>query len=681
MRRITAYTEVYTQIATEKQNGRLTITEPILSPYNTSGLTLLARFTYDYNNYAVVASRSGGTAVNTTTLAAIGVASTEIVINVEAWLWANFFGNNAYILKDSIAAVIARSTGMIRQSVTISETDATSVLIADEPRSTKTVTDIYDINGTFISVFSADDYTINVYETEAEKLDQFDLELDDKTTIGITHSGYDPANPTNVGFKASNNFSIPNTANNAKLVGHCGANDEVFEPWFLNYTIDNNAMISGGKCKVSEVSALSVNGASADSRISLSIADKNTVWDRMKEILWPDFMAEYYTWIEANYTTAYSSLFELINSISLFAYNNHIKIGIFHGDHHPSSEVPILDDFKQYRNQPLNMINLDIGGYSAGVLCTYAYSIFLFIKEKYGIDFFVGTNSVFNNYDGLCYFQNRYLVIKKTSSGYKITFSKGSVDSSTGVYKSEKDKKTVLDFVKDFIVHTGCLVDVISSSEIALQQINDLLVAPAIDFSGRIAKNSISYYPFIEGVAQLNHIDFKEYSKNIPAKSLRQTMVCQNKNIEASSEYIELNEFAPPAYTDRGSKILGLFEDGSRSSFTFLADSSVMQYYYLQFLKDVTNPDIFQGSFYISQILPVGYAMWASMIKKPRRYKLKKWLTSADLGNLKLFKRFWFDELQGTFMITKTNGLNPEKSNEATELELIQITYQKPAGI
>ena len=89
--------------------------------------------------------------------------------------------------------------------------------------------------------------------------------------------------PDQIGFKYSNSFSIPRTANNDKLTGFGGNSDDVYLPWFVNYIVDNEKVISSGKIKVTDITI---------DRINCSIAAKSTIWDKLKSDKWPDFMAE-----------------------------------------------------------------------------------------------------------------------------------------------------------------------------------------------------------------------------------------------------------------------------------------------------------------------------------------------------------------------------------------------------
>lgn len=202
---------------------------------------------------------------------------------------------------------------------------------------------------------------------------------------------------------------------------------------------------------------------------------------------------------------------------------------------------------------------------------------------------------------------------------------------------------------------------------------DDLMLAPVVDFSGNIEKDSIVFTPYIDGISQNNIIDFSEYSSKIQKGSLQINIPCLNQNVETTSQFLELKEFAPPAYLDRDKNVLGLFEDGSWNNFTFLQDSgNTASYNCLAYFNLATELSTTK-TLAIAKIMDVGYSLWAEMIKKPRKYRIKKWLTSSDIKNIKLFQRYWIQELQGYFMLLKVNGLNPEKSNEATEMEFIKI--------
>lgn len=68
--------------------------------------------------------------------------------------------------------------------------------------------------------------------------------------------------------------------------------------------------------------------------------------------------------------------------------------------------------------------------------------------------------------------------------------------------KIDRGNKTVYDFVKEFIIHSGCLVDIIDDTTIALNRMDELVKRLQGDFSGNIEKDSIKFSPAIDGIAQ-----------------------------------------------------------------------------------------------------------------------------------------------------------------------------------
>lgn len=658
MRRLTAYKEQYSQSPSSATFGRLTIVEKYRVSTTSNSLVLAFRFQYNYTKYAVVLSKEGGAALDATNLTGIGVATDEVVIAVEMKKYKKWIAT-AWYLEQSIAAYVASITGMQIISRSFSGTATTTIIDADTAATQKQVTSIANVNATYLNSVTASTVSNEIYTTVATKYDFFDLHIDDKTSIGITYQGFNPEAPDQIGFKFSNSFSIPRTANNDKITGFGGISNDVYDPWFVNYIIDNDKIISSGKIKVTEITK---------DRINCTIAAKSSVWDKLKSDKWPDFMAEVYSEITKPQNGAWDVFIQAcINNSS------GVKLKAFYGDLFGNSEMNMIARDAQYKSSALNEIVFKINGYEGGQFVIPVKAIFDRILVKYGINF-ITNSTVFTALNA--YFQSRYFKLQFTGGGlgvYSFGYFRGFSDGSTTGIKSDKSSKTVYDFVKEFIIHSGCLVDIIDDTTISLNRMDDLMLAPVVDFSGNIEKDSIVFTPSIDGISQNNIIDFSEYSSKIQKGSLQINIPCLNQNVETTSQFLELKEFAPPAYYDRDKNVLGLFEDGSWNNFTFLQDSGETAPYNCLAYFNLSTELSTTKTLSIAKIMDVGYSLWAEMIKKPRKYKIKKWLTSSDVKNIKLFQRYWIQELQGYFMLLKVNGLNPEKSNEATEMEFIQI--------
>ncbi|HNV51334.1 MAG TPA: hypothetical protein PKM28_00455, partial [Tenuifilaceae bacterium] len=85
MRRLTAYRERDIQIPSTVDLGKLTISEKfrVSTSINDLVLVLAFRFDYNYTKYAVIISKEDGEELNATNLANLGIATDEVIINVE----------------------------------------------------------------------------------------------------------------------------------------------------------------------------------------------------------------------------------------------------------------------------------------------------------------------------------------------------------------------------------------------------------------------------------------------------------------------------------------------------------------------------------------------------------------------------------------------------------------------
>lgn len=124
------------------------------------------------------------------------------------------------------------------------------------------------------------------------KINDTEVDLDDKTSIGITFQTYDIKEPGKRKSKISNTFTIPKTANNMAIIGFAGdpqfTDTSVYDAMYCEYWVDNEKLIDNAKVRVMEIGE----------RISLFVFQKDDVWDTMKTYLWPEFVVDFLQWLQ-----------------------------------------------------------------------------------------------------------------------------------------------------------------------------------------------------------------------------------------------------------------------------------------------------------------------------------------------------------------------------------------------
>jgi hypothetical protein len=123
------------------------------------------------------------------------------------------------------------------------------------------------------------------------RINNIDVEIDDKTAIGIDLQSYDVKNPGNTYINTSNSFTVPATVNNLAIIGHANNPQSqstiVYEEALCDYWVDNELLIEGAKVRVEGVT----------DRIEFFIYEKKSFWDDLKKDLWPDFMDDFLIWL------------------------------------------------------------------------------------------------------------------------------------------------------------------------------------------------------------------------------------------------------------------------------------------------------------------------------------------------------------------------------------------------
>ena len=119
-----------------------------------------------------------------------------------------------------------------------------------------------------------------------------DVDLDDKTAIGVTFQALDLKEPGKRKVKFTNVFNVPATANNRRIFGHPGnpfsIDSIVYDSLQCDYWDSNYHVIKNGRIRVEE----------ASHRISLFVIEKPDVWEAIKLVTFKQFTYDFFQWLQ-----------------------------------------------------------------------------------------------------------------------------------------------------------------------------------------------------------------------------------------------------------------------------------------------------------------------------------------------------------------------------------------------
>jgi hypothetical protein len=134
------------------------------------------------------------------------------------------------------------------------------------------------------------------------------------------------------------------------------------------------------------------------------------------------------------------------------------------------------------------------------------------------------------------------------------------------------------------------------------------------------------------------------------------------------------------ATDDPNNLFFNLGQEESFETFTFLMNGDLTTYDCELYLGEMPT-EYAKLHKAILTSLSGEYQFYEDTISKPRVYEIKKWLKLSEIVDFKFFRQYYFDEFGASFFINKISGFNPDKSNQATTLEIIQTSYDRPNSI
>ena len=512
--------------------------------------------------------------------------------------------------------------------------------------------------------------------------------IDNATAIGIDLQTYDVKEPVYRKVKISNSFTIPITNLNLELIGRIGGPQNVSQTIYnvitCDYFINNTQYIFTAKLRVQKVKH-DIQANKEKGRIEIFVFEKADIWDTLKGVQWGDFVSAYFDslvigGLPDSSAQVAGSWSDFITPYTLLAGSNELFIPIYVGN-----------DAEGGNNKYLSRNYLDAGvtpSESGSGMCTFIKSIFEYIEDTYSVDFNTGTVFDGNIWDDVIG-SGMYTVIRDIfplfDTGYYfeiITASGGLQYMTNGLYEETRDK-TLYDLVLAFFHKLNVIISPQEDGSYKLRRFDDLeTLAEVVDFSGNI-EGLPEFIPFVPGYNQNSNIKIASIEEGLADTTSQRVLTSLNKNIDLEKELFKINEYVGNV-TDQG-----VWDDfvpivstvTSFKNFKFFVnngqDTNGCDVRIIEGGGDISTnvSDMFYAAFYS---LAGEYTLLDTALNYPKYYEVKKWLNSLDLLNFEFFKLYWIRELNGSFFVNKIKGFNPEKSKQATEMELLRVSDRTP---
>lgn len=509
------------------------------------------------------------------------------------------------------------------------------------------------------------------------------VDIDEQTAIGIDFQAYDVAKPGSRKVSVSNNFTIPKTAANMRMVGFAGnpqsIDNSVYDKIVVDYFNDNMQLIKKGSAQVTEVGE----------RISVLVYEKESFWELMADYLWPDFLVDFISWMQTE-----KSL--------------------------PSATSPFVGTFQQFIDGYINtteglilpffvgnLARYDVGGSFledttklwlkrneagsgettfGGHWCIYSKTIFEFIESKYGVNLSVTDNTLdYNIFEdavaSVDYVRAGNISIEYTPTGFYFSANASGVFSPEKT-TNDKESKSLYDFVNAWFQRYNCIIDKAKTTDgttkYIVRRFDDITKSPVIDLSGKMS-GDYKFKPIIDGIKQTGYIKFSSVYEGGDELTNAKKVTCYNKNIDpggTDNAIFSIDSYIPGSIVLGGDVVPDLSPNDSLKTFEFFISQGLAS----TTIKAMEGGDerTANATLQIARTYDLNseYVTYATMVQYPKAYTIKRWMSLADIYKIVYFARYWIKELNGYFFINKISGYNPQKSQEATTIELIKLPPQ-----
>lgn len=525
------------------------------------------------------------------------------------------------------------------------------------------------------------------------RINDTNIDIDDKTAIGLTLQSYDIKQPGKRLVNITNTFTIPATSHNLQIFGFANNPQStslyIYSSATCDYWVDNEHLINSAKCRVNSI----------NDRISLFVFQKEDIWDLIKKVNWTDFVPDFVQWLQDNKGLPSLSIPFIGNFgefIEPYVDNSEgVILPFYYGNlynYDPAGADNYIEDENNIwlRNWPESGTKAD-----GGHFCIFIKTIFEYLEDIYNVDFLTAGGQALGNIWDDEYAKAIYTPIRDLVPRFKYTgggalegfYFEADTTSSFLPLKDVEDKsgKTLHDLVNSFFQHFNIIKDeiVINNQDvIRLARFDDIgTLAEVKDWSGLLT-GTPTFKPTINGYAQENTIKFKEIFPEGDTLQNSRVLTSLNKNIDATASLFDIDAYVCAFLTiDGGAGVIpDLSVKESFKTFQFFLNSGKTSNIININISEDSGTEIatFQLQKPALYSLSSEYTFLDEILNYPRFIEVEKWLTISDIKNIEFFKEYFIRELGGSFFINKISGFNPQKSNKATKLELIKTSNRTP---
>ena len=548
-------------------------------------------------------------------------------------------------------------------------------------------------------------------------------DIDQQTAIGIDIQGLDLKEPGKQKLNASNSFTIPLTTSNCAIFGIIGGVQSNYSGLYsentCEYGIDNDTFISGDKCKVDLVS----------DRISLTITDSLSLFDKLKEIKGDAMFQMVHAYMSAN-KSVYDYPTETFEDTRTLQEITEAYANTTSGMHLAMAYGPLYE--KQFENLPGTVIDdgppyytyleSELGGIklaypritednngtkivdtvSPPSVCPhffiYAHTFLLSIESMFGVS--LGVNDAVNgnawrdaNFRKMLILMPGLMLTSEDTAhrdlGYKWSVVPINLDGSYSYFDPLSnvriDSYSAYDLLMSMVKIMSAVVDKQESGYL-FRRIDELeQYGNILDWSGKIdadAKRPMK--PYLPNYAQKNYIKYDKVEEGAGELAGAKTVVCTNFNLPKEVELFKVKGYVPLFGNFKGyiSPVLSKSNAIVNPVFMFVTGKHLRQTLIKTYCAAPYNRDQFQALTYLDNIsvysMDGEYKFLDKVNDSPRFYTAELWLTNNDIRALDNFTMVYVRELNGMFYVNKISGYNPDKSNSATSVELIRISDRTP---
>lgn len=479
------------------------------------------------------------------------------------------------------------------------------------------------------------------------KLNNNIVDIDEQTAIGVTLQCYDIADPGKSKFNYTNNFSIPLTSRNKRLINFAGNpqsnNANVYDFLTCDYWVGNRQFIKNGRAFISKIS----------DRVELTANAKTDIWSTFAETKFNNFIDDFITDILPTAISPANTLPELLT-------NENIVLSAYQGT--ITGETPI--------NQYLTYL-----GVKGGHINFSIKRIFEYIETKYNVNFNVNTaidNNAFADTLILSSFVPCPNIAVGVTSETKYYFYSDKTTAFTSLDVTEANAdKTLADFVKLVFQLFNIICEQIGDGY-ECYRFDTLADAQVIELNNFVGKHT--FKPIIDNYNQINYVKYAKLYEGANELHLSKKLSCKNKNIDDSrKDVITVNAYVPVPINFSGNVYLDLANAEAFNNFMILTNGSSVSVTIHVVIADMDYTSVQNIGIANAINLAGEYNMLNNIIEYPVTYEIKKYVNVVDVNNMRHYARYKLTGYPGFYYLNKISGYNPTKSDEPVTLQFYKI--------